>query len=290
MKIKAYAKVNLALKVINKREDGYHNLVTIMDLVDIYDVLHISKCDKLIFTCSDKSLENDNNLIIKTINILHNEYPNTKRLGAKIHLDKYIPYGAGLGGGSSDALATLIALNRLWKLNLNFSEMVKIALKIGSDVPYFLLGGLGILSGIGENVNHINSNLTLYYLLILPKYSCSTKEVYEANKIYDDNLENIDEMIVAFHQNNIDQVIANMFNDLTDAAISINDLEPKIKNIIEEVNNLINDNHIDGKAIMSGSGSTVFAAFKNKKDLDLIASKLDNKNYLLFKTKSKKNA
>ena len=290
MKIKAYAKVNLALKVVSKREDGYHNLVTIMDLLDLYDVVHISKCDKLIFTCSDKSLENDNNLIIKAINILHNEYPETKQFGAKIHLDKYIPYGAGLGGGSSDAAATLVCLNKLWKLNLKFSEMVNIALKVGSDVPYFLLGDLGILSGIGENVNYINSNLTLYYLLIMPKYSCSTKEVYEANKICGDDLDNIDKMIIAFHEDDISGVISNMFNDLTDAAISINDLEPKIKDIIEDVNGLINDNHIDAKTIMSGSGSTVVAAFKNKKDLDLIASKLDNKNYQLIKTKSKKNA
>ena len=290
MKIKAYAKVNLALKVINKREDGYHNLVTIMDLIDIYDVLHISKCDKVIFTCSDKSLENNNNLIIKVINLLKNEYPNIKELGAKIHLEKHIPYGAGLGGGSSDAAATLIVLNYLWKLNLTFEEMIKIALRVGSDVPYFLLGNLGILSGIGENVNYINSNLKLYYLLVLPDYSCSTKEVYEANKIYGDDLDNIDKMIIALHQDDACAVINNMFNNLTAAAIAINDEEPKIKDIIEEINNVISDNNINGKAIMSGSGSTVFAAFANRKDLDLIASKLNGKNYHLIKTTSKKSA
>ena len=290
MKIKAYAKVNLALKVINKREDGYHNLVTIMDLVDIYDLLHISKCEKTIFTCSDKSLENNNNLIIKVINILKNEYPDAKELGVKIHLEKHIPYGAGLGGGSSDAAATLIALNYLWKLNLTFEQMVNLALKIGSDVPYFLLGNLGILSGIGEKINHIDSNIKLYYLLILPDYSCSTKEVYEVNKIYGDDLENIDKMIIAFHQDDACSVIDNMFNDLTAAAISINNKDPKIKDIIEEVNKKIIDNGVKGKAIMSGSGSTVFAAFTNRKDLELVASILDDKKYRLIKTTSKKNA
>ena len=290
MKIKAYAKVNLALKVINKREDGYHNLVTIMDLIDIYDVLHISKCDKVIFTCSDKSLENNSNLIIKAISLLKNEYSSVKELGVKIHLEKHIPYGAGLGGGSSDAAATLIALNYLWKLNLTFEEMVKIALRVGSDVPYFLLGNLGILSGIGENVNYINSNLKLYYLLILPGYSCSTKEVYEANKMYGDDLENIDKMIIAFRQDDDCGVINNMFNDLTNAAIAINNKEPRIKDIIEEINSAIGDNNINSKAIMSGSGSTVFAAFTNRKDLDLVASKLNGKSYCLIKTTSKKSA
>ena len=290
MRIKAYAKVNLALKVINKREDGYHNLVTIMDLVDIYDLLHISKCEKTIFTCSDKSLENNNNLIIKVINILKNEYPDAKELGVRIHLEKHIPYGAGLGGGSSDAAATLIALNYLWKLNLTFEQMVNLALKIGSDVPYFLLGNLGILSGIGENINHIDSKIKLYYLLILPDYSCSTKEVYEVNKIYGDDLKNIDKMIIAFHQDDAGSVIDNMFNDLTAAAISINNKDPKIKDIIEEVNKKIIDNGVKGKAIMSGSGSTVFAAFTNRKDLELVASILDDKNYRLIKTTSKKNA
>ena len=290
MKIKAYAKVNLALKVINKREDGYHNLVTIMDLIDIYDVLHISKCDKVIFTCSDKSLENNSNLIIKAISLLKNEYSSVKELGVKIHLEKHIPYGAGLGGGSSDAAATLIALNYLWKLNLTFEEMVKIALRVGSDVPYFLLGNLGILSGIGENVNYINSNLKLYYLLISPGYLCSTKEVYEANKIYGDDLENIDKMIIAFSQDDACGVINNMFNDLTNAAIAINNKEPRIKDIIEEINSAIGDNNINSKAIMSGSGSTVFAAFTNRKDLDLVASKLNGKSYCLIKTTSKKSA
>ena len=289
MRVKAYAKVNLALKIINKREDGYHNIATIMDLISIYDVLHISKCEDIIFTCSDNSLETDDNLVIKAINALKNKCPKAKELGAKIHLEKYIPYGAGLGGGSSDAAMTLVALNKLWNLGLSFDELASIALSVGSDVPYFLLGGLGILTGTGENVNYINTNLKLYYLLILPGYHCHTKDVYEANKIYGDDLEKVDNMISGFHNNDYDLVIDNMFNDLTDAAISVNDYSPKISDVIDNVNNLISDNDIKAKAIMSGSGSTVIAAFNKKSDANLIYKKLKNQNYNVMLVTSKHN-
>ncbi|MBP5550420.1 MAG: 4-(cytidine 5'-diphospho)-2-C-methyl-D-erythritol kinase [Bacilli bacterium] len=289
MRVKAYAKVNLALKIINKREDGYHNIATIMDLISIYDVLHISKCEDIIFTCSDNSLENEDNLVVKAIYALKDKCPVAKDYGVRIHLEKYIPYGAGLGGGSSDAAMTLVTLNKLWNLGLSFDELASIALSVGSDVPYFLLGGLGILTGTGENVNYIDTNLKLYYLLILPGYHCHTKDVYEANKIYSDDLEKVDNMISGFHTNNYDLVIDNMFNDLTDAAISVNDYSPKISNIIDNVNNLIIDNDIKAKAIMSGSGSTVIAAFNKKSDADFVYKKLKNQNYNVMLVTSKHN-
>lgn len=266
MKIKAYAKLNLALKVINKREDGYHNLVTIMDLINIYDEIYISKCDKVVFKCSDKSLENDNNLILKMITILKKSYPECENLGVNIYLKKHIPYGGGLGGGSSDAANVLIALNKMWDLNLSFEKLVDIAIKVGSDVPFFLLKSLGILSGMGENVNLIDSNLKLYYVIVLPGYPMYTKDVYENNKIYGDELGKIDAMIKGFNENNASLVINNMFNDLEASATSINNNNPKIIDIINDANSFIQNNNYLARAIMSGSGSTVFCAFANIKD------------------------
>ena len=266
MKIKAYAKVNLALKVINKRPDNYHNLVTIMDLIDIYDQIYISKSNIVTLKCNDKSLGNEANLILKAINILKKEKPNCQNMGVKIYLKKKIPYGGGLGGGSSDAAAVLIALNDLWMLNLSFEELIRIALKVGSDVPFFLLRSLGILSGIGENVNAIDSNLKLYYLVVTPGYPLYTKDVYETNKIYGEDTSKIDNMITGFSTNNINLVINNMFNDLTEAACGINIDEPKIADIIEEMMAFVKDKNCLAKAIMSGSGSSVFCAFENKKE------------------------
>ena len=274
MKIKAYAKVNLALKVINKREDGYHNLVTIMDLIDIYDEIHISKSNEVIFRCSDKSLENDHNLVVKAINVLKDDYPKCANLGINIYLNKHIPYGAGLGGGSSDAASVLIVLNKIWKLDLTFDELVNEALKLGSDVPFFLLRNLGILSGIGENVNAIDSKLKLYYVLVLPGYPMYTKDVYENNEIYGDDLDQVDEMLDGFNNNDARKVINNIFNDLQASACKINDTEPRIIDIIKIANEYINSKGYLAKAMMSGSGSSVFSVFENRSDA------IDAYNYL----------
>lgn len=283
MKIKAYAKVNLALKVINKREDGYHNLSTIMDLISIYDVIYIKKSNDIKFRCSNKDLENDDNLIIKLINILKNEYPVCEQLGACIYLKKNIPLGAGLGGGSSDAAATLLALNKLWKLNLSFEELASIALKLGSDVPFFLLRSLGILSGIGEDIKPIKTNTKLYYLLVFPGYSSYTKDVYQNNEIVGNDLTKVLDMIKAFNNNDTKLVIDNLFNDLTDAAIKINKDKPFIKDIIDDLNNYIIDNKITAKAIMSGSGSTVFAACADKASLAKIYKYAISREYVAKK-------
>lgn len=290
MKIKAYAKVNLALKVINKREDGYHNLSTIMDLIDLYDVIYISKCKEIKFSCNDKSLENDNNLILKAIKAVKEAYPSVSTNGVYIKLIKNIPYGAGLGGGSSDAASVILALNKIWKLRLSFDELVQVALRVGSDVPFFLLKGLGILSGIGESVNCIDSETKLYYLLVLPGYHTSTKNVYEANKINSNDYTNIDNMIRGFHFDDKNMIIDNMVNDLEEATISINSQEPKIVDIINDLNDLIQEKCIHAKAIMSGSGSTVFAAFKELKDAEAIKDALNYHNYNVIITSSKRNA
>ena len=290
MKIKAYAKVNLALKVINKREDGYHNLSTIMDLIDLYDVIYISKCKEIRFSCNDKTLENDNNLILKAIRVIKEAYPSVSTYGANIKLIKNIPYGAGLGGGSSDAASVILALNKIWKLGLSFEKLVQVALRVGSDVPFFLLKGLGILSGIGENVNHIDSKTKLYYLLVLPGYPTSTKDVYEANKIYSNDYTNIDNMIRGFHFDDKDMIVDNMINDLEEATISINSEGPKIIDIINDLDGLIKEKGIHAKAIMSGSGSTVFTAFKELNDAKIIKDALSYKNYNVIITSSKRNA
>ena len=153
-----------------------------------------------------------------------------------------------------------------------------------------MLKGLGILSGIGENVNHIDSKTKLYYLLVLPGYSTSTKDVYEVNTINSNDYTNIDNIIRGFHFDDKDMIIDSMSNDLEEAAISINDQEPKIIDIINELNGLIKENNIHAKAIMSGSGSTVFAAFKDLEGAKIIKEVLKYKNYKMIITSSKRNA
>ena len=129
-----------------------------------------------------------------------------------------------------------------------------------------MLRSLGILSGIGENVNAIDSSLKLYYVLIAPGYPLYTKEVYKNNKIYGGDLAKIDNMIKGFNQNDVKLVIDNMFNDLTESAISLNNSRPKVNDIIDKANAYIKSKGCLGKALMSGSGSSVFCALANKKD------------------------
>lgn len=269
MKYRAYAKVNLNLKVINKRIDGYHNLYTVMDLVDVYDEIDINKNDDIIFTCSDKELENDNNLILKAINILKKVYPICQNSGVSIHLEKHIPYGAGLGGGSSDAACVISALNDIWGLKLSLSDLIKVAIQVGSDVPFFLLRSRGVLKGIGEEINKIDSKLLLYYVIISPNYPMSTKLVYENNKVYSNDITSALRMIDGFKKENALDVINNMENDLTQSAINLNNCEPTIKNIIDASTHFINDNKLAGNAIMSGSGSCVVCCFSTRNDANL---------------------
>lgn len=145
---RAYAKLNLTLEVLRKREDGYHDLASIIQTVDLWDELAFEESDGVEFECSEESLAGDGNLVVKAAEVLRNEVGVGK--GARIALRKRIPVAAGLGGGSADAAATLRGLNRLWGLDLSGDDLVDIGAKVGSDVPFLVSGGTALLSGRGE--------------------------------------------------------------------------------------------------------------------------------------------
>ena len=136
LKVKAYAKVNLTLEVVSKRDDGYHNIRSVMQTVDIFDELHISKSNTLSLNSNIKSLESQNNLVLRAAERLREEV--NQDLGAEIILEKGIPLASGLGGGSSDAAAALKALNQLWQLGLNHDRLMTISASIGCSRAKFL--------------------------------------------------------------------------------------------------------------------------------------------------------
>ncbi len=175
----APAKINLFLDVLAKRPDGYHELVTIMQTVSLYDELSFERTDGPIeLTCDSPAVPGDaTNLVWKTAELLRSRAGS--RYGARISLTKRIPVGAGMGGGSSDAAAALVALNRLWGLNLRREELQPLAAALGSDVPFFLYGGTCICRGRGEIVEPISEVAPLTYVLVMPEVSISTKEVYQ---------------------------------------------------------------------------------------------------------------
>ncbi|MFH1560630.1 MAG: 4-(cytidine 5'-diphospho)-2-C-methyl-D-erythritol kinase [Chloroflexota bacterium] len=164
--VRAYAKVNLTLEVLGKREDGYHQIASVMQTIDLCDELRFAPSDHLMLRCNLPSLETPDNLVLKAATLLkeHTGYSG----GMDIYLNKAIPLASGLGGGSSDAAATLKALNRLWGLDLRHEELLPLAASIGSDVSFFLLGGTAIAEGRGEEVHEIPPMPTVHLVLLAP--------------------------------------------------------------------------------------------------------------------------
>src|SRR4030067_2793368 len=152
LKIAAPAKINLFLEILGKRPDGYHELETVMQEISLFDYLSMEESDKdVLFSCSNPGLAaGEDNLVVKAVRLFQKESGISK--GVKVFLDKKIPVGAGLGGGSSDAAATLAGLNKLWKTGYDETKMMSIAGKLGSDVAFFVLGKTALCKGRGEAV------------------------------------------------------------------------------------------------------------------------------------------
>ena len=162
----APAKINLVLEVLGKRADGYHEIRSLVQTINLCDVLSFELADKTSFECTEPSLQTSDNLVIQAVELLKKVSGYAK--GIRIRLDKRIPWGAGLGGGSSDAAATLSALNRLWELKLDTSDLVELAGRLGSDVPFFIHGGTALIEGRGEKVTPLAASMLGWFVLLLP--------------------------------------------------------------------------------------------------------------------------
>jgi len=175
----APAKINLVLEVLGKHND-YHRISSIVQSIDLCDVLDFQPDEEICFECDEASLKRDN-LVTQAATLLKER---TKySLGARIKLRKHIPWGVGLGGGSSDTAASLLALNELWGLGLPLSELVHLASKLGSDVPFFIHKGTALVEEKGEKVTPLPSLPSTYFVLLvpsLPKISGKTKQMYNA--------------------------------------------------------------------------------------------------------------
>ena len=180
MRLRALAKINLGLDVIGKREDGYHEVRMIMQTINMYDQLEIEKKDEpgISITTNLPFIPTDErNLVYKAAKLLMDEFD--IREGITVELQKFIPVAAGMAGGSSDAAATMIGMNRLFNLGLTVKEMMKRAVAIGADVPYCLLRGTALAEGIGEKLRPLPPCPNCYVLIGKPAISVSTKMVYE---------------------------------------------------------------------------------------------------------------
>ncbi|MGR3301602.1 MAG: 4-(cytidine 5'-diphospho)-2-C-methyl-D-erythritol kinase [Candidatus Scalindua sp.] len=181
--LKAPAKINLFLEILGKRDDGYHEIETVMQEIDLVDNLQFEEIlEGVRLKCNDKNIPSgENNLVCKAANLILNECGIKK--GVLISLEKNIPVGAGLGGGSSDAAATLKALNLLWKIGLNDVALMEFAAKLGSDIPFFIKGKTSLCSGRGEKITPIEVKSEMNYLIIFPHINISTTTIYRNLKI-----------------------------------------------------------------------------------------------------------
>lgn len=272
MNLKSYAKINLSLIVLEKLEDGYHKLRSVMHNINLYDELsfEIIPEDNIIIECNIKELENENNICYKAAFILKSRFFIDE--GIKINIKKNIPIGAGLAGGSGNAAATLIAMNKLLNLNLSKDELLDIGRELGSDVPFQILSGTALVEGTGEILTKLN-DISLNVLLINPGIEISTKEAYQEldifkkEKIFEDN-----RLLEGIKKNDTATITKNLHNDFEDVIFKG---FPEIKGIKEE---LIENGAMN--ALMSGSGSTVFGIFEDNEKLEKAYNNL-KENYSL---------
>ena len=178
MRVQAYAKINLTLEVLGRRDDGYHQVKTILQTIDLADLLDIEPANTLRVDCDDPDLRGDANLVSKAARALAQQ--GGVDIGARIFIRKRIPVGMGLGGGSSDAAAALVALNRLWDLGFGVDELVAVAAGLGSDVPFFLYGGTALAEGRGEEVSPLPPLAPVPIMMVCPYQTLpeKTKQLY----------------------------------------------------------------------------------------------------------------
>ena len=260
-KLRAYGKINLGLDVLRKREDGYHDVRMIMQTVGLYDQI-----DLFFRQASGIQIEtnlpylpvNENNLVYKAAQMLMEEFQVTN--GVFIRLRKMIPVAAGMAGGSSDAAAVLVGINKMFHLGLSMEELMERGVKIGANVPYCIMRGTALSEGIGEKLTALPPMPQCQVLLAKPAISVSTKYVYEnlcANSLKPQQHPDIDGMIEAIGEGNLLEVSKHLGNVL--------ELVTARKYpVIEEIKNVMRRHGALG-ALMSGSGPTVFGLFDNPK-------------------------
>lgn len=254
MQILAPAKINLSLRILDRRADGFHEIETLMAPISLFDEITVAPNESGIrFQCDDAALAKDN-LVLRAAELFFEKLKTKPAIA--LTLSKKIPYGAGLGGGSSDAAATLLGLNKFFEADLTQEEMVELAAKIGSDVPFFICQSPARCRGRGEIVSPTKLDVTLPLLLLKPGFSVPTPWAYSRWK---DSRE-----IPAV------SYAAQEFNGIQ----FVNDLERPVFEkfvFLAQVKNWLLAQPEVGAALMSGSGSTVFAALKNGTNSEKLA-------------------
>lgn len=278
MKKRAYGKINLGLKVIKKREDGFHEIETVMTRISLYDEMTFTESDKIEVECTGLTLAMKDNLVYKVALYLKEKYQVSK--GIKINIKKMIPSEAGLGGGSSDAAMTIMCLNKIWNLKMRRIDMMKTANLFGSDIAFFLLNEPCFVYGKGDKMRYIKIKNKLFLVLVKPSFGVETKKAFSMVDEYSES-GYLDKLIEILNSGDIKDIECEISNDL-EKAILKDDKYSKIKVIEKE---LLSSGAMF--ASMSGSGSSVYAAFKDKKMQEVAYKNMLKNGYQAYKIYNK---
>lgn len=252
---KAHAKLNLSLDVTGKRENGYHDIKTLMVMTDLYDEMKFSKSDKLEIL-GDFDFDMKENFIYKAYLALRDYV--AKDLPFKVEIEKNIPMAGGLAGGTSNGAGTFYALNDLYDLKIPKKDLIKLSSSLGADFTYMMTGGTKLASGIGEILEEVRPIELDNVLVVNPGYGVSTKEVYESIKIEEKRID-FDEVLQALYDLDIKRLNKVLENKMEDVVFEKHRDLLEIKNKMREFNSA---------SLMSGSGATIFGIFENKNDLE----------------------
>jgi 4-diphosphocytidyl-2-C-methyl-D-erythritol kinase len=259
----APAKLNLFLHILGKRKDNYHNIQTVFHILELADQLTFSSTNdnSIIIDAKNANISLEDNLVYKAASQLQQRA--SRQAGCYITLEKNIPIGGGLGGGSSDAATTLLALNKLWKLNLELNELCAIGKNLGADVPVFIHGYSAWGEGIGEQLSPITIP-TKYYVILKPNCYINTKDLYQHSQL----------------NRNSKKINRKEYQ----VGMGHNDFEPLAAKLKPEIKAALNWLSQHGKARLTGSGACLFATFDTCEEATRIA-KIAPKKWLAITTK-----
>lgn len=258
IKLKARAKVNISLDIIGKRENGYHDVEMIMQTINLYDDLTMTKLDanEITIKTNLSYLPTDHrNLVYQIIEYMKQVYNIYD--GVHVDLFKRIPVAAGLAGGSSNGAQTILGMNQLFELNLTMDAMLSIGQRFGSDIPYCMIQGTALATGLGEKITLLDAFPECNIVLVKPKFGVSTATVYKNYDINEDKIHpRTQDLIGAITAKDIDFICENLVNVLESVTCK---LHPELNMIKEQLSEL----GANG-VLMSGSGPSVFGLFKDK--------------------------
>lgn len=258
--VKAYAKINLILDVLGKREDGYHEVEMVMQTISLHDEVILKSAPGIMITTNHPQVPTDKrNLAYQAAQLIQTRYPTIP--GVEIIINKQIPIEAGLAGGSTDGAAVILGMNKLFSLDMTKDEMLTLAAQLGSDVPFCILGPTAVARGRGELLEEITPCPLLWLVLVKPEFGVKTPQVYKNLNLAEiTDHPDLMKYIRALERKDKEYICNNLLNILEQSTFQ---LYPQVKEIKAQMYNLGAKN-----VLMSGSGPTVFALFSNRQEAE----------------------